>query len=161
MIKFLQALVQYILRLFFSCGVMLVGGSATMMMVAGCASTPVQPVVVVKHVLVSPPDNLLVDCEVAAPPAKADYLHDYSVTATAPGTFVDLNGNVLETVKGAYQDTVPWAALMKTAQERERQLTELNLKHYRNADACNKRLKNLRAWKAQSIKALADPAPKE
>jgi hypothetical protein len=135
----LEAFLDYVHRLFLLFGLVLVGAAA-----AGC-TTPV-PTVVVKHVVVAPADNLLVDCDVAAPPVKLDYLRKVEVDPTPPDLSIG---------KEPYPYTARFVqSVMKVAQERERQLTELNLKHYKNLDACNKRFHQIREWKAKSLLEL-------
>lgn len=94
---------------------------------AGCCTTP--PVkVVYKDRLVYPSDEQLRDCDVEAPPAKADYLR---------------------------KEADP----IKTAEERERMLTNFGKNQTNNVVNCNVRWKNLRKEKADLQQKLeADKA---
>lgn len=103
---------------------------------SGCGTT----ITVVEHRLVMPDDNMLVDCDIEAPPPRAQYL------ATAPSK----DATELEKIKAA----------LKTAEERERLLTDLNLKQYANANVCNKRWKGVRDFKAKAQKELGKTEPK-
>jgi hypothetical protein len=144
----LQALVSYIFHLFNAFGFVLVAGTATAMTLSGCVTTP-KPVVVTQNIVVAPADNLLVDCDVAAPPPKASYL---ATTATIPG----INPNTSLQKDDAFY-LVQYAKTIKALEERERQLTEHALKQFQNLDACNKRWQQLRAWKVNSEKQFNAP----
>lgn len=147
--KHIEALVQYILRLFFLFGIVVGGGAVA----TGCANLPSQPVVVTKVVAIVPADNLLLDCDVAAPPAKAVYLRREQATTTIPNLTIGV---------AQYPYTERYVhEMLKTAQERERQLTSLNLKHYENVDRCNQRWKQLREWKIKALREANAAAKQE
>lgn len=114
----------------------------------GCC-TP-QSIVKIEHVLVAPDDNLLVDCDIEAPPSKDLYLKDYSI------------GTVMAKPALAYSDDVylsQYTRALKNAEGREAALTKVMLRNYSNQDVCNRRLKKLREWKAASVKALSTDKP--
>lgn len=112
-------------------------------MMVGCG-TP-QRVVKIEHVLVAPEDNLMVDCDIAPPPAKADYLKDYTVGAVVPAPAVP---------KGEQYYLAQYARGLKNAEERERMLADANLKNIKNLDVCNQRWAKLRKWKVDAKKEL-------
>lgn len=126
----------------------------------GCSVLKPQPEVRIQHVLVAPQDNLLVDCDIAPPPTKSDYLG--MVKADSPFA---LHTPGMPHSEGLPYDNISYvaqyvAAVAKKAEERERLQTNLNLKNYQNLDACNKRWLKLREWKANALKELS-PTKKE
>jgi hypothetical protein len=123
----------------------LVAGAVPMGMTA-CATHQPDPVVITKNVVIAPADNLLVDCDVAPPPAKAAYVK------TAGG----INPNQTLQKDDAYYLT-QYANTIKVLQERERLLTEHALKQFQNLDTCNKRWKALREWKTTAQQQLSTP----
>jgi len=135
----IEAFVEYLRRLFYLFGVVLIGGVA-----AGCA-TP-EPVVTVRYVVAAPPDNLIVDCRVEAPPSKVTYLRRDDKLLLIPD---------LSIASEPYPYTAEYIkVLMQTASDREAMLAALVMKHYQHADACNKRLKQLREWKVKTLLEL-------
>jgi hypothetical protein len=137
----IEAFVEYLQRLFYLFGLVLIGGVAS-----GCATKPVEPIVIVKHVAVAPPDNLIVDCDIAVPPEKMVYLRRNDVGMALPD---------LSIASEPYPYTAKYVqALMRISQDREGLLEMLIMKHYQNTDACNRRLKQLREWKAKSLLEL-------
>lgn len=105
-----------------------------------------QSLTIIKHVVIAPADDLLANCVVAPPPAKIDYLKDYTVGINAMGLSIQAESS---SIMLAYLQ-----GMLKNAEERERQLTALNLQHYQNLDKCNRRLQQLRNWKAQAISQI-------
>lgn len=113
------------------------------LMLSGCG-TP-QTVVKVEHILVAPSDNLLVSCDIAAPPDKSMYLK---------GFVKDSSLTTREDILAQYNRA------LKGYQERERALIDTLLKNYEYQHICNTRWAKLRDWKATSMKELATPPPK-
>jgi len=146
MLKTMQALIAHILKLFFIFGVC-VGIGAT----AGCSAQ--KPLIVVQHVSVAPPDNLMVDCEITAPPSKETYLKDYSAGTVVPPLFTP--------DKDQYKVMTQYARALKNVEERESMLTATLLRQYQFTDMCNQRLKGLREWKAKVLSELDKVNKKE
>lgn len=132
--RFVIALIQ----LFLFVGLVPIGAT-------GCATHP-EPVVITKNVVIAPADNLLVNCDVTAPPAKSAYLK------TSDG----INPNQTLQKDDAFY-LAEYAKTIQTLQERERLLTEHALKQYQNLDTCNKRWKALREWKTTAQQQLSIP----
>lgn len=122
---------------------------------SGCATAPA-PDVHIEHVLVAPQDNLMVDCDVTPPPTKAEYMTGFKHTiplVTAAPTMPQRSELPYDNISYVTQYV---QTLAKKAEERERLQTNLNLKNYQNLDACNKRWKALREWKANALKELSN-----
>jgi hypothetical protein len=141
--KSLQTFISQLFQLFYLRGVVLVASGATAMMLAGCDTLPKAPTVITQHIVVAPADNLLVNCEVTPPPAKATYV------AATPG----INPNISLQKDSAYYQAL-YVKKIKELEAREGQLSDLAMHQYQNLDACNKRLQQLREWKVTATQAL-------
>ena len=114
-------------------------------LLTGCTSVPV---VKVNHVLVTPADNLLVDCDIAPPPKKVEYLN----FAVMPS---DLTASdVVAQFKELQQRYI---TSLNSDAEQERQLTATLMANYKYQGECNARWKALREWKANATKELSTP----
>lgn len=111
-----------------------------LLMLSGCANQPV--VVPSDYKAVTPEDHLIVDCEIAAPPAKNLYL-----TPVAKQDFTI-----------ALADKDPAVALLTraldNASRQEKMLILYSSQLIQNLQACNVRLKGLRDWKTKTEKAV-------
>lgn len=107
----------------------------------GCAAP--QPLVKINHLLIAPDDVLLVDCDIDPPPSKGQYLQDYAIGVTSAKLAYDEHFHLTQ-----------YARALQGAQKREAALTQVMMRNYGHQDACNRRWKKLREWKAAVVKGL-------
>jgi hypothetical protein len=107
----------------------------------GCVTT--KEVVRVEHIVVAPQDNLLVDCDVQAPPTAEQFLRGLA-PEPAPPQFT--------LVQEQLMPFELYVKMLRTAEDRGHLQTELNLKNYQYLDTCNQRWAKLREWKVEAMK---------
>lgn len=120
------------------------------MLVSGCGVFKPAPEIRYEHIVVAPQDNLLVDCDVEAPPVKSLYLSGITLQMEAPPAPPDAL---------VYQSEFhlqQYVMALRNAGRRETLLTDLANAQYKNVDVCNQRWAKLREWKAAAVQQLTN-----